>query len=526
MRKLGRLLLWLLGGLVLVACMLLLGVNLYVQSQGTHRRIQQELSQRLGTPLTLRRISVTPWSGLKLNGITIPQEPGKVPGDFLQAQTFQLRVQFWSLFSDRLVIRQILLIKPEVVWAQNSAGKWRLPVSSPEKAAALAPDTPVTNKDSTAPPPAPTSAPLPVPELSPNEDRTQTAAASSQVFTPEVQRVRLRDGDFTFLDPANRVVAKFMGLDFTSSFRTATAVKGSARIARISLRDRFFIEDLDSALHYDPASLVFSNISAKSAGGELSGDFAMQLQTVDSPFRASVKFHDVQAGTLLANAGGPRGMIEGRIEGHLDASGKTADSNALSGRGEIFLRDGKLQQYSLLVALGQILQIDELTQLHLEQAELHFHITPGVAMVDQLLLRSANIRLSARGTIDFNGQMHLTSQLALDDKIRSQLFSAIRENFQPIKQPPGYAAVDFKIGGTIEKPRTDLMEKVVGHDLHDLGGVINSFFGHAKKPKARATPAPAIVPSPNETNTLPPPPNESKSSEATPVTPPPAAPTP
>ncbi len=524
MRKLGRFLLWLLGGFVLIACMLLLGVNLYVQSQGTHRRIQQELSQRLGTPLTLRRVSVTPWSGLKLNGITIPQEPGKVPGDFLQARSFQLRVRFLSLFSDRLVIRQVSLIKPEVVWAQNSAGKWRLPALPPEKVAALAPNPSVTNKNSTGSPPATTSVPSPAPELSPNENRTKVAAPG-RAFTPEVQRVSLRDGDFTFLDPANRVVAKFSGLDFTSSFRTATAVKGSARIAKISLRDRFFIEHLDSALHYDPATLVFSSISAKSAGGELSGDFAMQLQAVDSPFRASVKFRDVQAGTLLANAGGPRGMIEGRIEGHLDASGKTADSNALNGRGDIFLRDGKLEQYSLLVALGQILQIDELMQLHLEQAELHFHITPGVVLIDQLLLRSANIRLTARGTIDFNGRMHLASQLAINDRIRNQLFTAIRENFQPLGQPPGYAAVDFKIGGTVAQPRTDLMEKVVGHDLHDLGGVINSFFGHAKKPKARGAPAPAPSPSPNEnkTDTMP---NESKSNLATPAASLPAAPTP
>ena len=116
MKKFGRLLLWLLGGVLILAAILLIGLNLYVQSQGTHHRIQQELSQRLDTPLHLRQISVTPWSGLKLNGITIPQE-GEAGGNFLQAQSFQLRVQFLSLFSDRLVIRQVALIKPEVVWA-------------------------------------------------------------------------------------------------------------------------------------------------------------------------------------------------------------------------------------------------------------------------------------------------------------------------------------------------------------------------------------------------------------------------
>ena len=171
-KNLGRILLWLLGGALLLAVVILLGVNLYVQSQGTHRRIQQELSQRLGTPLTLHRISVTPWSGLKLSGIMIPQEPGKIGGDFLHAQTFQLRVQFWSLFSDRLVIRQVSLIKPEVVWAQNSAGKWRLPELPAGEARAGA-DAAAAIADH-----APTAAPIrrssrcSVAAPSPNEDRT------------------------------------------------------------------------------------------------------------------------------------------------------------------------------------------------------------------------------------------------------------------------------------------------------------------------------------------------------------------
>ena len=55
----------------MLVCILLIGVNLYVQSQGTHHRIQHELSQRLNTPLQLRQISLTPWSGLQLNDVTI-----------------------------------------------------------------------------------------------------------------------------------------------------------------------------------------------------------------------------------------------------------------------------------------------------------------------------------------------------------------------------------------------------------------------------------------------------------------------
>jgi len=320
-----------------------------------------------------------------------------------------------------------------------------------------------------------------------------------------VQRVNLKRGNFTFLDSAGRVIAKFNGLDFDSSFRTATAIKGSASVEKISLRDRFFIEDLNSPLHYDPAALVFSNISAHAAGGDITGRFEMELQAPDSPFTATVKFRDLQAEKLMTNAGGPAGMVQGRVEGFLNAKGKTADSNALAGRGEIFLRDGKLQQYSLLVALGQILQIDELMQLQLEQAEVKYHISPGIVTIDRLLLRSPNIRLTATGTVSFSGKLHLESQLALNDKVRRQLFTPIRENFQALKEPPGYAAVDFEVSGTVGRPKTDLMDKLVGRDLRDLSGVISSLFGHGKKKKpAEPQPhSPAPTASPNEATPTP-----------------------
>ncbi|HEY1583923.1 MAG TPA: AsmA-like C-terminal region-containing protein [Chthoniobacterales bacterium] len=517
MKKLSRLLLWILAGVVVLAALLLIAVNLYVQSQGTHRRIQQELSQRLGTPLHLKQISITPWNGLKLNGISIPQESGKLGGNFLQAQSFQLRVQFWSLFSDRLVIRQVSLVKPEVIWAQNSAGKWRLPELPPEKhpsSSVPSPANPATvtlTKSGTVGSSA--STPLPA---SPNEPAPVETPAP--VFTPEVQRVTLKDGDFTFLDSNNHVIAKFSGLDFRSAFRTATEIKGNANVARISLRDRFFLEDLESPLHYDPQELEFSSISAHAAGGVVSGRFEMRLQSEESPFTASVKFRDLQADTLLTNAGGPAGMITGRVEGFLEAEGKTADPNALTGHGEIVLHEGKLQQYSLLVALGQILQIDELMQLQLEQAEVKYRISPGIVTIDELLLRSPNIRLTASGTINFRGKMRLKAQLALNDKVRRQLFSPIRENFRPLPQPAGYAAVDFKINGTVDRPKTDLMDKLVGRDLRDLGGVISSLFSHAKKknPPVEASPSPSPLPSPNDQPALVSPPDPASSGSPAP----------
>ena len=122
------------GSVIALAALGLICVNLYVQSQATQARIQQELRQRLGTPLNIQRISVTPWGGLRLSGITMGQvEPGS--GDeFLEAKSFGLRIRFLSLFSHRLVIKDVSLVDPKVVWRQNPEGKWRLPGARDDRA--------------------------------------------------------------------------------------------------------------------------------------------------------------------------------------------------------------------------------------------------------------------------------------------------------------------------------------------------------------------------------------------------------
>jgi type II secretion system protein N len=482
-KKLSRLLLIGVGAVLGIAIILLLAVNLYVQSQATQARIQQELSQRLNTPLHIGGISVTPWGGLTLNGITIPQTKPGTSGDFLDAKTFRLRIRFGSLFAQRLVIKEISLIKPNVVWIQNADGKWRLP-EAPE------PNRPPLEPARPSPLPA-----LPAPsrssvtaEATPIRPPIELAAKAEKPapapYAPEIRRVKLADGAFHFLDGNGKVVARFTGVDFRSSLRSTTALSGTIEIEKTSLRDKFFLEDLQSPLRYDPTILDFAKVSAKADGGQITGNFSMRPQAEDSPFTAQIQFHDLQADRIVTEAGGAKGIVKGRLEGMLQAAGKTADPNALTGRGEIFLRNGEVQQYSLLVALGQILQIEELTQLHLEQAEVKYHLSPGLITVDDLVLRSPNIRLSATGTITFAGKLRLESQLAINEKIRGQLFRAIRDNFQPTSEP-GYAAVAFQVSGNVDHPKTNLMDKLVGGDLKNLGGVLNSLFGGGKSERPK-----------------------------------------
>jgi len=485
-QKFGRLALILIGGLSIFAAIVFLGLNLYVQSQGTQARIQQELRHRFGAALKIGRISVTPWSGLKLSDITIAQTTIGGSANFLEAKSFALRVAFFSLFSRQLVIKEVTLVNPNVVWPQNAEGKWRLPDLRGEQSkngkpiAAKSQSLASAESENTNTAATEKSAATPAEASAPPVERKLNAPPG---FISEVHKVSLTDGNFRFLGRANESVANFEGVRFRASISDAAALHGNARVTKVALRDRFFLQQMRSPLRYDENGLDLSQISARVGSGELSGRFTMQPETNESPFRVDMKFRGVQADQIISEAGGPSGVLQGKLEGSLQTEGKTTDPDALAGNGEIFLHDGQLRQYNLLVTLGQLFQIEELTQLHLDQAEAKYHLAPGVVTIDELVLRSANIHLSATGTVNFRGKLHLSSRLAINEKIRAQLFKPIRANFQPTEEP-GYSAVEFEVTGTLERPKTNLLEKVVGRDLKDL---VNSFLGGGKgdKPKKR-----------------------------------------
>jgi hypothetical protein len=126
----------------------------------------------------------------------------------------------------------------------------------------------------------------PAPEMTPAsepEAALPIETEESAPFTPEVQRVNLVHGRFRFLDEKLKSVATFDDVRFRSGFRTATDLSGDISIERTSLRDRFFLEQLQSPLRYAPDELDFSQITAHAGGGEVTGRFTLLPQN-DDPF--------------------------------------------------------------------------------------------------------------------------------------------------------------------------------------------------------------------------------------------------
>lgn len=481
MSKLLRLALVALVIVIAFLAILLIGANLYVQSRGTQARIEQELSRRLGTPVRIRSIAVTPWGGLTLAGLTIPQTNAPPGGNFLEARAFQVRLRLSALLAKRITIKEIALVDPTIVWPQARDGKWRLPAAT----AAVEETARVASEEATGVSSSPNESVLSPPAPAPSPSRT--VPENPRVSRPTVQHISIKNGDFTFLNSAGATFARFAGVDVRSTIDPQFVLRGDARIEQATLRDRFELTQFRTPFRYTPEKLELSKISGHAAGGDVNGNFTLAAQTPGSPYELAIKFRNLDADELVRQAGGPGGTIEGKLEGDFAGRGQAADANSFTGAGELSLRNGQMRQYNLLVTLGQIFQIEELTQLHLEEAHLKYHVDLGLITLEEMVLRSTNLRLTAHGTVDFEGRLNLDARLAINDKIREQLFKPMRANFQPTDEP-GISALDFQINGTLERPKTNLVEKVVGRDIKDLGDVVRSLFGRgnkADKPKKR-----------------------------------------
>ena len=471
----------------------ILAANLYIQSKPTQEKIELKLSETLRMPLEIERASLTPWGGLSITGITVPQ----AGGNFLDARECSIHFRFFPLFGRKLVIDQILLDEPKVVWAQNASGRWEFPEFAPQ------PEPEPAESPSPAPSPEPAQPPV-APEMTPapgtpKPPEARPAAGQVKPFEVVMSLLKIRNGSFDFSDAAGHRIALFSDVNVEIPAATPGFAAGTAVCDKISFRDRLFAGDLKTRFSYSKERLAVSDLQVRIADGVARGDLVVKTAEPKSPFTADVRLDKVNLNRLISEAGGQQGQAGGTLSGYLDIYGLAGETASIGGSGQLELAGGRFQQYEILQFLGKLLQIEELSQLNLERAFATWRIEDGVIRVDQLLLQSANLRITAHGTVNLDGRLDLDANLAINKKISRQLPAMIEENFIPVENSD-LRAVDFKIFGTLSHPRTDLQVRLLGRDVEKKVekkaiDLLQNIFG-GKKPRRdnrnqNATPAPA-----------------------------------
>jgi type II secretion system protein N len=479
------------GALLAIGAVAVLGVNLYIQSAATQERIQRALGRALRMPVKITTTSFTPWRGLRLDGIAA-QDVNSADGEnFLEISEVSARIRLWKLLRREVSIRELTIESPKVSWMQNPGGKWRFPQKNgepPEEAST----TPAVEN------PAPAESPMQTPEQTP----AQTAAAPEPEAAPAVRPPRitvdsfhLNDGTFDLLDHRHKRIAAVTGLNVQSQSPTAEAVRGKASVERVMIQELFALEDWSSDFDCSKAGLTLSNSRATFGGGTATGALNVKTAEPYSPFNFDVNFSDVDIARLVAEAHLAAVQASGTLSGFLKLQGNMHDSGAAAGSGQLVLANGRIGQVDFLKIIGQLLQIDELTQLDLQQAQVDYRIAAGNVLVDKLLLKTQNLTLTSQGVIALaGGAIFLKTRLEIGGNISKRLPDIILQNFVQ-STTPGSVYLDFDVTGTLESPKTNLL-KLLGKnlDIKHPGNLLKSLFGSKPKPTAAPAATPAVEP--------------------------------
>lgn len=443
------------GVVVALLAVVVLAVNLYVQSAGTQRRIEHALSSGLKAPVHLTSTIVTPWSGLKASGLTVPQVP-PMTGNFLEAASFTAQFDWLPLFHHQLVARDVSLDEPRILWFQSPDGRWELP------------------------------RPSPTPGAPPEAVAAKTPHPAGQAWDITVHKLTVSGASFDFWDEKGMRMAEFAGVQFDCLDPRASGTEGRAACKYVSLHDRLFFHDMSMDWSFERGFLKLSSFETGVGGGEIRGEAQLATQAKHSPFSADVRFDGVNVNQLMTEAGQPAGQVTGTLKGWLDLSGNSGKTSTINGSGHLELAGGRMQNIEVLEMLGAGLQIPDLVRMDLKTAEADVRVVSGVVQVDKVLLESQNLQLAAHGTIGIEGKLALQARLTIDAAISDRLPAMILNYFKT-GETADARYVDFKIGNTLAHPKTKLFENILGHGIQgQMTDLVKSLFGKKPAPEPAA----------------------------------------
>jgi type II secretion system protein N len=422
------------------AAIALLCINLYLQSSGVQQRIREAAVRSLGSELNIQSTAYTPWSGLVIRGISVP-DPTGANLNIAEAAALRVRFAFRPLLSRRFVVTECTLFGPRLIVRQLENGDWLIPLPSPRAQPPEVPQDPAL------------------------------ATARGVSFKAELEQFRLRSGNVVFLNAKNRAIVTLDRVNISGKIAPDRSVAGIFEIGKADLLTSLKPRKIGGPFTWDGKTLDLPDIQGSLAGGKLTGKYRVESNEQPS-FTLGLQLTSVLLRKLAEEAQVEPGKTEGTLEGSVSLTGDPRNSNSITGEAHFELISAKLKPVEFLVKLGELLQIDELQLLKLSDARADLTVRDERVQVEDITLKSDNLILRGSGPVRFNGKMNLDARLLFNLKLQHQLKGVLAKNLVD-SEDPEYRQIPFTVTGRIGDPKTDLFDKLIGVKVgQDVGGVL------------------------------------------------------
>ncbi|MFM8365487.1 MAG: AsmA family protein [Verrucomicrobiota bacterium] len=462
-----------LGAVLLLWAALVLLANIYLQSESVQGRLRDSITRAAGMPAKIRQTYYTPWSGITLSGVTLL--PADTPGSpLLEAKSLRASMSLFRLLGGQVVIDHITLESPVLELRQAAA----------PPAEALPEPIPADSMEAA-------EVPLPGSTLVQTEIPPKPSAKSAPPV--RIEAFAVNNGRAALLDSNGAKILELDGIFLDAKPAGDNRFAGTYRIERgvvwNSLRPRSF----SGRFEWDNGRLSLPDLQSTLANGQLKG----QLEWLPAGnFAFTAQAEGLELKTLANDAGLEAEGTRGQLSAKIALAGLAGQPASYQGNAEASLAEARMEPIEIIRQLGEILRVEELKMFELQTAEAAFTIRDEKVLVDRLQLASENFMIDATGTTAFTGDLDLDARLHVNEKLRRDTRGLIGKNFKP-SETEGYSHMPFSITGTLARPKSDLLDKIVGLRLgQDVGGLLKNLLRMPQKPKSKPSPAPSPAASP------------------------------
>jgi hypothetical protein len=448
-----------LGVVFLLITGAVLAFNLHLQSAGMQEQLREGARQTIGLPLSVRSTFYTPWDGIRLRGLVVP-DMENAGVNFLEASEFQIVFKLWPLLHREFVVSRLALKQAVLTWRQNANGQWRLP-RHPEEAVALPGGTP------SAPVP-PAATPAPVVESTPPPPAAPGFIVRVDVVEIERSRILFENRDGWPLLDADGITAN-------AEMLPDGGAKGQAAIPEAVLAGILVARDLRSGFQLADGLITFPDIRCDVAGGQLTGHGSIAARAEGSPYDWILQLAGFQLSALKLPASFGGTSMDGALSADFAVQGRNAPQRQVRGRMELTVDGGRIVPSAYLRGLGQALGIRELQGMNFSEARATLRIEDDLLHVEPLRLRSEEIAVEMAGPITRTGALDLQARLMLSPPVAARL-RAISGRDLPLttdESLPGFSELPFRITGTLDAPQSDLATSLLGNGM---AGQIGNFL--------------------------------------------------
>jgi len=315
----------------------------------------------------------------------------------------------------------------------------------------------------------------PTPSSAAKPSLPEQGTLPSSIFSPK-GNLKVRNGEFRLTDASSKPIVTFIGVNLTGS-----QTKGYLTVEKAVIGNTLIFRDLKGTLAGEEGSFVLSDLRASIGGGTVTGTLDYRdVFTLQPRYRLVLRLWGADLNRLLTDAAYPSSQATGSVSGTLSLAGMAGQGATMNGEGSLLLAAASFQPADFLRQIGKILSIEELQLLRISEGKCLFRIVSGRFLAEDLLLRSDNLMLAAKGPLDANGELDLQARILFNGKLTSRLKGILGSQLAP-GPGGGLLAGGVPRHRSRRQSRTDLLERLtgirIGGDLGGLGNLLQGIFG-------------------------------------------------